>query len=339
MKNKKLRILFRTSGGMARGKKLGLGHVFRCLNIVEFLKQNKIFFLVEDFGGALDVVKNKNIKNAYYLKKNISLNQDIITTKKFLLKNKIDILVVDKYPIKSSYFNALRNYVKIVLITDLFKIDYPVDLLVNGFIGFSNKIKKNKYNSKCLLGPHYQALNKNFINCKKNIKKQNKILATFGGYDESNIAEIFLKELLKKGKKIKVKIIVGPSSRDLKKKIKLNDRREITICKTTNNMCKEISNSEYGICSGGLTTYEFASQRVPFGIVSHHRLQNITAKKWTNLGFAVNLGIVGKKTKREIKKYLELIESDALKLSYKKKLLIDGLGAKRVAIEITKLTK
>ena len=339
MKNKKLKILFRTSGGMAQGKKLGLGHVFRCLNIVEYLKQHEIFFLVEDFGGAIDVIKNKDVKNVYDLKKNVSLKQDINTTKKFLMNNNIDVLIVDKHPLKKSYFNTLRNYVKIVLITDLFKIDYPVDLLVNGFIGFSKKIKKNKYNSKCLLGPHYQALNKNFINCKKIRKKQYKILATFGGYDENNIAEIFLKELLKSGKKIKTKIIVGPSSKNLKKLIKLNDQKEIMICKKTNNMCKEISDSEYGICSGGLTTYEFASQQIPFGIISHNRLQYITAKEWANLDLAVNLGIVGKKTKKEIKKYLDLIETDGLKLSNNKKKIIDGLGAMRVSREIVKLIK
>ena len=32
---------------------------------------------------------------------------------------------------------------KLIILTDLFKTDFPADLVVNGFIGFKNKSIKN----------------------------------------------------------------------------------------------------------------------------------------------------------------------------------------------------
>ena len=48
----KIKILFRTSGGAAHGKQLGLGHIFRCINLAIELHNCEIFFLIEDFGGV-----------------------------------------------------------------------------------------------------------------------------------------------------------------------------------------------------------------------------------------------------------------------------------------------
>ena len=43
-------ILFRTSGGKSSKRELGLGHIFRCINLAKMVKKNNIEFLIEDFG-------------------------------------------------------------------------------------------------------------------------------------------------------------------------------------------------------------------------------------------------------------------------------------------------
>ena len=70
---RKLNILFRISGGQAPGKELGNGHVFRSMNLAYFFKDQNIWFLLEDFGGAKKILNQNGFKNIIKLKKEISL--------------------------------------------------------------------------------------------------------------------------------------------------------------------------------------------------------------------------------------------------------------------------
>ena len=69
--NKLPKILFRTSGGTAFGKELGMGHIYRCINLATYLKKSKLFFLIEDYGSSKEVVSQRNFKQIFTLKKNI----------------------------------------------------------------------------------------------------------------------------------------------------------------------------------------------------------------------------------------------------------------------------
>ena len=49
IKRKSLNILIRTAGGKETNQELGLGHIYRSLNLGKELRPNKINFLLEDF--------------------------------------------------------------------------------------------------------------------------------------------------------------------------------------------------------------------------------------------------------------------------------------------------
>ena len=74
------KILFRTSGGTAYGKELGMGHVYRSINLASHLKKSKIFFLIEDYGSVKQIISQRNFKQVFTLKKDISLKDDLIET-------------------------------------------------------------------------------------------------------------------------------------------------------------------------------------------------------------------------------------------------------------------
>lgn len=337
MRKQKLKILFRTSGGRASRKELGFGHIYRCLNLAHHMKNISIYFLVEDYGGLEKIFDNSGYTRIIYLKKNSKIDHDIKETLKLLNKEKIDVLIVDKYGVSTRYLKELRKHVKVVFISDLKKIDLPADLVFNGFIGFTNKITINKFASKCFLGPLFQILNKNFSHRKKLSTKKYKLLVTFGGFDEKNIVKIFLKELSKHRKKIKTKIILGPASKSKEiKKLKKDYDGFITIVQQTKNMYKEIVATEFGLCSGGITSYEFAATNVPFAIICQAKHQLKTAQEWQKKGFGLNLGLVNKKTGKKIENFLDLIHGKSLGHT-KSRSIVDGLGAKRVAREILKL--
>ena len=86
----KTKILFRTSGGRAPGKQLGMGHIFRSINLASYLKNEKIFFLIEDYGNVTKIISKNGFENCYKLKKNICLKDEIIKIKEFILEKNID---------------------------------------------------------------------------------------------------------------------------------------------------------------------------------------------------------------------------------------------------------
>ncbi len=337
LKNKKLKILFRISGGRASKKELGFGHIFRSINLSKKFLSHKMFFLVEDYGGVKSVLEKNKIKSSVFLPKNLKLKEDIILTKKNLEKENIDVLIVDKYNIDIRYFKAIQNKVKIVYISDLKKIQFPVDLVISGFIGFKNKTVKNKYNSKCMIGPKYQIINERFDVNKSN-KKSIDLLVTFGGFDEIGLTEFVFKRWLKMNKKLKMKIILGPGTKESKfiQKYKKKYSKLLTIEKQTTKMYSEIQKAKFGLCAGGITSYEFARMNIPFGIICATKHQNLTALEWQKKKIAKNLGDYDSRLTKRVDNFLKLISEN--KLFFKKnRSVIDGRGSDRIQKEIIKL--
>ena len=336
MKKQQLNILFRTSGGQAKNKQLGFGHIFRCINLAQELSKNNIFFLVEDYGQAKKPIINSGFKQIFSLRQNSNFEDDLKKTINIIKKENINILIIDKYKTQKRYVKKLRNYVKVVYISDLEKIEFPADLIFNGYIGFSNKILYNKFGTKCFIGPSYQILHKNFSLKKEPIKKKFKLLVTFGGFDEHNLVRIFLKNLQKYQQELKIEIILGPGS----KLSQLNNLKKnfnsLHIIKETKNMYQEIASCEYGLCSGGITSYEFATMHVPFAVVCQVKHQLKTAQQWEKKQVGLNLGLPDKNLDKKLCNFLDSIISG--ELNYTKKLgIVDGLGAKRISKEILKL--
>ena len=312
--------------------------MYRSVNLAHFLQPHKIHFLLEDYGGAKKVLLENGYKKIRILKKSIDMNSDINETINYINNKKINVLIIDLYGVKLKYLKEVGKFAKIVVISDLWNVEYTADLVVNGFIGFRNKIIKNRYGARCLLGPNYQILNKGFIG-KNASKKEYQLIVTFGGFDDNNIAEVLLKVLTKYLKKIKTKIILGPSTTESCniKSLKKKYRSRLQIIQKTCDMYKEISRAEYGICSGGITSYEFAAVGIPFGIISQVKHQLTTAREWQRRGIALNLGLVNNEIQVKINRFLKNIAENKMHGKINTKEIIDGRGGERVAKEILEL--
>jgi len=330
------KILFRTSGGRIREKELGLGHIFRCINLGYQLKPHQIQFLIEDYGSVFPLLHEHGFKKIFNLIPGISVNDDIKKTIAHILKNKITLLIIDKYGLTNRYVKALKKIVRVVVISDLKNIDYDSDLVIDGFIGFNNKIRTNKFKTKCLLGPKYQILNQEYEN-RQNYKKKYDLLITVGGFDAHNLLEIILKKISKYEKKIKIKIILGHATKKTTIINKFTKKsNDITIINKTNSLAKEIASTKFGICAGGITTYEFATLHVPFAIVCQYKHQIFTAKEWHKRKIAKNLGFIQKEPQK-IDVFLNNLMQNKIILNSSN--LVDGLGCKRVSVEILKMLK
>ena len=336
---KKLNILFRTSGGSARNKDLGMGHIFRCINLASHLKIHNLFFLIEDYGKVESTIKNYGFQNITCLPKNLDLKLDTSTTIDFIEKKSIDIIIVDKYDVDKFFIKSLHKKQKTVCISDLRKIDYDANLVINGFIGFKNHITKNQFNSRCLLGPKYQILNNNYEKIKQKKNPEFDILATFGGFDENNLIDFFCKILEPYLNNISIKIILGPATKKSKflKNLEKKYQKNITILPETKEMMAEIMSCRYCFCSGGITTYELAVMSVPFAILCQYEHQKITAREWSKRNISTNLGMPGNLAKIKIEKILNELLNEQISTISKKQTSIDGQGAKRISLEIEKL--
>ena len=63
MMKKRYSVLIRTAGGITSSKELGLGHIFRCINLAKKLKRHKIHFLVEDYGSVKEILNKNGFSN------------------------------------------------------------------------------------------------------------------------------------------------------------------------------------------------------------------------------------------------------------------------------------
>ena len=314
-----MKILFRTSGGSNPKNELGMGHIYRCINLAKKIKTHEIVFLIEDFGSVTKLLKD-NGQKVLKLNPGIDEKNDIKETKICIEKNQVDILVIDKYGLTNNYVKSLKEKIKTVVITDLDKNDYDADLIINGFIGYNNSIKFNKYKTKCLLGPRFQILNNH---SKKNLsrKKEFDLVITFGGYDSKCILEEILEYIIK-NYNFRTLVILGPATKKTPKisKIQKQQKKNIKIIKETKNFQNEISRGRYAITGGGVSTYEFARLGIPFGIVSQYKHQLITSKEWDKRGIGKNLGVFNIELNNKIKLFLEKINQNDIKIRSKEKI-------------------
>jgi len=334
-----VRVLFRTSGGIAPDKELGFGHIYRSINLAKKICGNEIFFLIEDYGNVEKLLKKNNFKRIFNLKNDLDVDLDIKETCKIIIKYSIDLVIVDKFKTKIKFLKKINQIAKVVYVSDLNKIEYPVDLVINGFVGFENKIQFNKYDSKCLLGSKYQILNEGFTK-KKLQKKKYDLLVTFGGFDEKNIIDLFLDCWEQLPKKISVLMILGPGTQKSNRMNKLLKKfpRKIIVKNQTSKMFEEMGKVNFGLCAGGITTYEFARMDIPFAIICQNEHQIITAREWEKKKIGKNLGMVNKNTRKKLSKYLNNIVDGDIKTKARK-VSTDDLDSKTIIDEITKLDK
>jgi spore coat polysaccharide biosynthesis predicted glycosyltransferase SpsG len=331
--NQKKSILFRISGGRSKNKEFGLGHIYRAVNLAEYFDKFTTHFLIEDYGGALQVLTKNGKKKIHVLNPGISLDMDIKKTAKLIEDEGIDLLIVDKFDkITKSYVSKMKKIVKTVVIADTSKIDYNADLVINGFIGFPNSIIKNRFNTKCLLGPKYQILSKNYEKNNKKFKNPQKVLVTLGGYDNQKIIESFCKQITPFLTSLKIKIILGAATKRSKALSKLDSNfNNLSVVNSVPNLKKDIKNAKFGFCGGGITTYEFAILQVPFAIICQYKHQIKTAQAWNKKEMALNLGYKNKLLEKNLEKIFVKISKNEINVNNNPNFKMDGFGGKRIA--------
>lgn len=216
-------------------KKIGLGHVMRCLTIAEAAEMSGIetVFLLSD-DSAEELLKERGqayrilhtnfanmeselptlfetVENDIQTQSGNSIFKVKSTEDKFchsesLLKNKEiteTVFLLDSYQITAAYMQELKAWLNkhnicLALMEDYGNVPYSADILINyNIYGINFSYEKNA--PKSLLGCRYMPLRQPFTQQKYKIREQvQNILITTGGSDSYHIGTELVKQLTDK---------------------------------------------------------------------------------------------------------------------------------------------
>jgi len=296
------------------GKKIGFGHVTRCIAIYQALEEIGLRpeFLINGDDSLRFALQGKRHRTFNWLNEK---------EKTFSLLAGSDIAIIDSYLAGPAFYRKMSKVVKApVYIDDNRRLEYPRGLVINGLV-YADALKypRNRRNNY-LLGPRYIPLRKEFWRVKSPVLRRSlkKVVISFGGMDRFSL--------------------IRDLERDLKDKFDF----QVTVINTTkkrvsaSKMQQLMLSNDLFISGGGQTTYELARCGIPAIGICFTRNQLRNVQTWGRKG---SLKYVGWYYNPRILKIIEdtLRQLDyrrCLKMSVAGRKLVDGQGARRVVREI-----
>lgn len=273
-------------------KKIGMGHIMRCLSIAEALRDignNSVFICARD--SYIDIIKQKGFP-VYVLDNYITNGFDISEIKqleKLLNGKKITSILVDSYNVTLDYFRILHKLSKIIYIDDLNLFDYDVDIVINYNIeAKSEDYSHTAYKSrKAYTGVRYFPLRKELCiggnhEIRTNVKN---VLLTVGSTDPCECTKKILDSIEpNKYPDIHFSVLFGLFySNQYKEKLNhdFSCFKNVEFLPWGQDMAKIYRSSDIVISPGSVTTYEALSLNTPcitFQFVDNQYLECINLK-------------------------------------------------------------
>jgi spore coat polysaccharide biosynthesis predicted glycosyltransferase SpsG len=247
---------------------IGLGHIYRSITLAKEFKNLgvKVFFYTSNFDGNSDEIIKKNGFNLIKLNKNKIkknkinfLKKDADKTIKYIIRNKINLLIIDNYLIDEIWERKVSRFCKIALIEDCLKRKTFCDFIISYHLsskGISNFLLKKK-NCLILEDSQYTIIKKNLIK-KKSIKNKN-VLVYLGGADRFNYLNILVKKFnTKQYKNINFTFITNKKKiRNFENHLFFNKNLKF-ITKHQKDLYFLANKNKLVISNMGLSMYEFA---------------------------------------------------------------------------------
>ncbi|UTE77495.1 PseG/SpsG family protein [Rossellomorea sp. KS-H15a] len=331
-------ILIRADGNRDRG----MGHLYRILNISDYLGNTehiKITILTKGHKETIDFFSKKSLKNynVIFLPNDV----DKFSESNFITSN-FDTIIFDTLDNEIEYLKSFANKTnKIIsfddLGTGLSLCDTVINALVNTPIEIINKYKQTQF----LIGPSYLPIRKEIMNYRKSKLSplvQN-VLITMGGSDPSGLTFKVLDSLSSFLNDFSVKVIIGPSFKNLLmlKKEYIERFNSVEFLLSVSNIEEYMNWADIAFCSGGLTVYELAAIGTPSLVLCQNQHENTNV--FPKYGFNIKLGLGEEVGSSELtNKFFNLVNGYELRkeLVQKGYEYIDGYALERVSGVILK---
>jgi len=314
------------------GKKIGFGHLTRCLSLYnEFIKNGiETLLIVAGDNSVLDLLKGKKFKIVN------QLSEEVFTDRSINF-NFIDIIVIDSYSATLHFYNTCEKNTKLcVYIDDYFRLDYPKGILINNDINTKEFHYSQTIDRSFLLGSKYTLLPSEFESVSKKIINKNiqKILITFGGTDLRNLTLPIMQLFAIHYPKIIKKVIIAPGYSNIDQIYKNTPENTDLIFNPDMKKIKQLMiDADIAISAGGQTIYELACTGTPTIVIGVAKNQLSAIKAFKKSKYIIYAGWWN--SNQLLTKIVECIEYSKsfevrTKRSKKGMLLIDNRGAKRV---------
>jgi len=291
------------------GKKVGFGHLGRCLPIYQAFKKAsyKVRIYVDSDIEKIQILNNKKYEIINWQKK---------ITNVYSIINSSDLVILDCLSISKKNYNfLLKNSKKLLIIDDRDSRIYNNNEIIADWSILSEK-KTHSGNCDFIRGAKYAPLRDCFkIKNKHKIRnKINKILITMGGSDIKDIILPIVDKLKNRFLKINFIVLIVSTFKDQHKikKLKKVSNVKFIFSPSDKRMVTELRSCDVAIATGGHTIYELASLGVPTIHFLAHKNQSV-AEKWKKTGFTYFIGWYNKK------KFIKKISNAILKIESPKK--------------------
>jgi UDP-2,4-diacetamido-2,4,6-trideoxy-beta-L-altropyranose hydrolase len=298
-----MNIAFRTDGSL----QIGTGHVMRCLTLADALREKgaqctfvcrphagHLLHLVAQRGHkalALDEPRANfkappNLAHAMWL--GTSWSDDAEQTKRLLVGQVMDWLVIDHYALDTRWEQALRPQAeRIMVIDDLADRPHDCDLLLDqNWYGATNYLRYDHLVSsqtERLLGPKYALLNPTYAELRSSLPKRDgivrRVLVFLGGSDPTNQTARVIKAMMEPSLQyLDLDVVIGVNHPEPSSIAELVRERPNTVSyQNLPDLAGLMEKADLMIGAGGSTTWERMSLGLPslvIGVADNQLLTN-----------------------------------------------------------------
>ena len=338
-----VQIIFRCEFGTQHG----FGHLMRCISLgqafQEYEQTQTFCFSTSSADGFKDLFDCTNMTHIQLPKNALGLT--FAPDRHFKLSDAF-ITVFDNYDVtEEQMITYKQNFPNLVAIDDLADRVFHVDIIINQNLG-SDQLEYNTVNQpKLLLGAQYALLRKNILNARRK-KESKRIFMSFGGGEVYDRIKGLLEILLVLDKDLDVNITVDfviGGKKDNKEQIRsflsTCERLKFYFIENQMDLSPYMTRADFAVTAAGSTVFELACLGVPQIVLVIDKNQEITGQKINEIGLGKCLGDIKNLDTHIFKKtFLSFLHDDHMKqnMSRQAQSLIDGKGAKRVAVCILK---
>ncbi len=338
--------------------KIGMGHVMRCLSVVDALlkRGEEVLFVTAD-DTPVPLLTKKCIPYRVLHTDYADMEAELPELWEVLrelpqgaespdatLAQKNTSILVDSYYVTEKYLAALKKRITTIYMDDIYAFSYPVDMLINyNIYGEEMGYEKDAAfaDTKLLLGANYVPLREEFsagagyVQSRKALSlgaanvtpaEEGGILITTGGSDSFNLAGQLLMEAMKYDalKEKEYHVVSGSLNPHIGELQALAQKHEnIHIHCNVTNMAELMAESEVALSAGGSTLYELCAVGVPVIAFSFAENQERLVQTFVKRGIAQyggNYRTDGNKMIQNTIAGLEtLLEDKNLRTEYRKK--------------------
>ncbi len=277
----------------------GMGHLFRCINVAEYLgtKKEQFIFICNNDPESIKILSEKKYPYETADLENYYSNWE----KTIINKYKITKWINDRLETNILHSeNVKKNNVKLLTIDDLGSGAALADI----HFALSPMTYNKKLDGRNIVkGIEYFILSKEIENYKRKRKKIDKILVTLGGSDTYG-ATIKVVEILKKMGR-KATIITGPAFLHHSELQQITNG-EFIIKNKVPSLIKEFYEYDLAVTGGGITAYEANASGLPCIIIANeiHEIDN--ALYLSDIGSSVFAGYYNSIDISVFKKHLNI---------------------------------